>query len=350
MVEVDATQLEYLTKQLGFNKETATRALLFTNNDADQAIAMLTDPNHSVSDSTANGTASEQAQDSFLDTPSFFRPRCSLFDRFVSLANTAVFFFALMGNHQAKGDKKLTALFLFYTLLNLHSGLTGETKEMHYRYAASYTVHLNVVVMTLILCSTLFMQEPLLTYGPTHLSFILEGPEQDILKNVLIWQANVFLLLTRSYSIRELRDRLLTGSPITWVLRIGFFLFAVIVVLPLLSRRAQFMREATIDIEDPVELSFTILSGFIYLLHTNYLLLGMKSVLICLLSTAVFTSYAILGELEIIPSIKGWSFGFEMTFAFFVGALLSVRYPHMLASHEFQHPNPKQMFTFKKDN
>jgi len=341
MVEVNASQLEYLTKQMGFNEETATKALLSTNNDPHEAIALMTDPNYKTS-----GSRSSEEQD-FLDKPSFFRPRCSLFDRFISLANTVVFFYALMGNHQAKGDKKLTVLFLIYTVLNLHSALTGETKEMHYRYAASYTVHLNVLLMSAILYSTLFMAEPLVTFGADHMSFLIQDPELDILKNVLIWQANCFLLLTRSYSIRQLRERLLTGSPITWLLRIGFCLFAVVVVLPFLSLRAKHFKDSNVE-NDPVDFAFTILSGFIYLLHTNYLLLGMKSVQLCLISTCVFTTITMLACLEIIPPLVGWTWGFENTFFFFAGSLLSVRYPHMIASHEFAHPNPKEMFTFKK--
>ena len=253
--------------EMGFKEEDARKSLI-ENND------ML---NIAAQDLVDKGTSRNSKTKSFVDVLDFLdmdnfgiRFRCSLFDRFVHAIQAVVLLDAVSVNQARKGDKYYTLLLLILALMNGHSAITNAGSRDHLRYLTVITLIVGTVVLSVIVIDQFF------GISAGTLTFPCRYSSQSYALPVLMWQINILTLVSRRYSLRVLRQLVLSGGSWSdnngWKLALGPMLirFSVYIIANTALLGAISYRGKPSDILGWIS---SVILICIYLLHICFLLL-----------------------------------------------------------------------------
>lgn len=320
--------------EMGFKEEDARKSLIENNDMVNIAAQDLVD----------KGTSRNSKAKSFVDVLDFLdmdnfgiRFRCSLFDRFVHAIQAVVLLDAVSVNQERKGDKYYTLLLLILALMNGHSAITNAGSRDHLRYLTVITLIVGTLVLSVIVIDQFF------GISAGTLTFPCRYSSQSYALPVLMWQINILTLVSRRYSLRVLRQLVLSGGSAKkngkdgWNLALGPMLirFSVYIIANTALLGAISYRGKPSNILGWIS---SVILICIYLLHICFLLLP-PQVAPAVVYTSVFVaSRALLGQMDIIPALDGWAVGFVPTMIYLLMTLLTLRYLHELLPATFENP------------
>jgi hypothetical protein len=150
-----------------------------------------------------------------------------------------------------------------------------------------------------------------------------------------MWQVSTMTLFSRRSSLKALRGMFLESGVGSASVRMFIYVFANSAILVTLVNRE--------DLRATAEVAKTVALSALYAFHTTFLILPSNPYIkYVLYSSVAFASYIILAKLELAPELEGWPLNFIQTNIYFLSSLLCLRFPHLIAPKDFQHPAAKK--------
>lgn len=312
--------------ELGFKEEDAKTALgAHDDNINEAAQALVNQGNCWRRDSDGKFDINE-----FIDLNSFgIRFRSSLFDRFIHAAQAVVLLDAVNINQHAQNNKYYTLFLLVLALMNGHSAITNATSRDKFKWMTVFTLIAGFFFFSGVVADQFFGLAANAFYFPCRFS------TQRVALPVLMWQVNALTLISRRYSLRVLRQRLLSGGSWSekkggWNLALGPPLVRICVYLIANTALLGAISERQVTKADPFGAVVAVIFVGIYLLHTCFIILPPKLAPLVMNTSLFVATFTLLCQMEILPSqlVVGWPMPFVFTLIYLLMTLLGLRYLH----------------------